>query len=172
MAVFERLKADLKRLGESDELRQYLASHKGAYFVSAFFISSFDSKDTTPWVIEYYCPANCKVSTFSFDGRWGVTGDDSVFQREQKSLEALEIGKVKFFDGAERAREELGKSFKGESPLKVIVILGMQDRRPTWNVTVFTKSFKVINFRIDSVTGGIKSSAVDNLLSLDTKKKA
>ena len=67
---------------------------------------------------------------------------------------------------------ELGKSFKGESPLKVIVILGMQDRRPTWNVTVFTKSFKVINFRIDSVTGGIKSSAVDNLLSLDTKKKA
>src|SRR3989338_10558730 len=102
MASFEKLTDDILNLGKSDELKQYLKSHDGAYLVSAFFISSFDSKDTTPWVIEYYCPSSGKVSTFSFDRKWNVTGDDSAFQKKHKSLEALEISAVKFKQGAEK----------------------------------------------------------------------
>ena len=170
MATFDNLKSDLAKLHKSDELKKYIDSHKGAYLVSAFFISSFDDKDVTPWVLEYYSPESSKVCTFTLNDKWEVTPDDSIFQREPHAIMPLEISEVKFKEGAARAKEELTAKFSGESPLKVIVILGTMDKNPQWNITVFTKSFKVINFRIDAVTGETKSSTVDNLLNFQKKK--
>ncbi|MFH0752558.1 MAG: hypothetical protein V1914_03065 [archaeon] len=165
MGSFERLKSEFDKLKGSEELKEYLKTHEGAYFVSAFLISGFDSLETAPWILEYYWPENGKVATFSFDTAWKVTDDDNVMQKERKMLEELDFEIVKFDDPVGKVKEE----FKGESPLKMIVILNSQNKSPMWNITVFTRSFKVVNFKIDAVTGKTESSKVDNLLQFQKK---
>lgn len=169
MAGLEELKDDLKRLEQSEELKDYLNSHKGANFVSAFFISDYENLDKAAWTLEYYWPKTGRVTTFTYESCWKVSGDDKILQKENKALEKLDVNSVKCRDGLEKATAELRKSYKAESPSKVIVILNSQDNAPFWNITFFTKSFRLINFKIDAVSGDIKSSAVDNLFQLGKK---
>lgn len=171
MADFKHLKADFKRLGESKELDSFMKDHKGAYFASAFMISNYDCLDAAPWSLEFYWPENGKVSTFVFDSKWKFTADEDILQKEKRVLEKLDLEKVKFdFDHAlGKIKESLSKDFNGDSPFKLIVILCSSDSRPAWNITVFTSTFKLINFMVDAVSGDIASSRVENLLSFSKK---
>lgn len=165
MVSFDKLKDDFGKLGKSGELKGYLKSHAGAYFVSAFLVSSYDDLETTPWVFEFYWPGNGKVATFSFDSGWKVTPDDSVVQKG--NIEKLDLGKVKFDDGVGKVKGKLD-----EPVLKMIVILDSQDDGPVWNITVFTRSFKVINFKVDAVTGKVSSSKVGKLFQVQKPSRS
>ncbi len=171
MADFKHLKDNLKKLSESKELDSFMKTHKGAYFASAFLISNYDCLNDTPWSLEFYWPENGKVSTFMFGSKWKVAADEDVLQKEKRVLEELDMDKVKFdFDSVvSKIKDSLSRDFSGNSPLKLIVILCSMGRKPVWNVTVFTNTFKLINFMIDAVSGDVATSRVENLLSLDKK---
>ncbi len=172
MVDFGKLKSEFGNLKKSGELKGYLNAHDGAYLVSAFLISDYDIKDAVPWVFEYYWPEDGKVVTFSFDGGWRVTGEDNVLQKEKKVLEELDFEGVNFFDPIGNVEEALEEEYSMESPMKMIVILNSQDRDLIWSITVFTRSLKIINFRIDAVSGETKSSMADDLLQFQKSSQA
>ena len=91
MADFEDLKSALKMLEQSEELKAYLKEHKGAYFVSAFFVSDYDKIGSALWTLEYYWPETGRVSTFTYDSSWKVVSDDKVFQKDKKVLEKMDV---------------------------------------------------------------------------------
>lgn len=167
--AFDGLKAELKRLGGSAELKDYMNSHSGAYFVSAFLISDYDKLGDAKWTLEYYWPETGKVTTFKQEESWCVSKDDKVLQKEKRALEPLDVERVKSWDVLSLVREELDNRYRGESPMKAIVILNCHDDAPAWNITLFTKSFRLLNFKVDAVDGKLKSSAVDNLFKFDSK---
>lgn len=169
MADFSKLKSEFENLKKSEELKGYLKAHGGAYLVSAFLISDYDIKDAVPWVFEYYWPEDGKVVTFSFDSGWRVTGEDDILQKGKKVLEELDFEGVDFYDPIGNVEEALEKEYCRESPMKMIAILNSQDGDLIWNITVFTKSFKIINFKIDAISGETKSSMADDLLQFNNK---
>lgn len=165
--AFDGLKAELKRLSGSAELNDYMKSHNGAYFVSAFLISDYDKLGDTQWTFEYYWPETGNVTTFKHEESWCVSKDDKVLQKEKRTLEPLDVERVKSWDVMDLVKNEMGSRYKGESPMKAIVILNCQHKLPAWNVTLFTKSFRLLNFKVDAVDGKLKSSTVDNLFQFD-----
>ena len=155
---FDSLSSSFGKLKESSELKDYLDNHKGAYLVSAFVISSPEDLEQTPWIFEYYWPENKKVITFQLLDGWAVSADDDMLQKDGRVLEELDLGLVKVKNPLENVEVN--------APIKIIAILRSENSNPSWNISVFTREFNVVNCRIDAVTGERTSSKVDNLFTV------
>jgi hypothetical protein len=52
---------------------------------------------------------------------------------------------------------------------KIIVLLQNIDGRPTWNLTLVTMAFSLLNVRIDAATGSVTGATKDSLFNLGSR---
>ncbi|MCK5107641.1 MAG: hypothetical protein KAQ83_02860 [Nanoarchaeota archaeon] len=99
--------------------------------------------------------------------------EDEVFKRPEAktiklNIECVDVGIDRAMGLVEAEKE---KSYAIEDVTKKIIILHNSDKGPIWNITLITKSFNMINIKIDAKKGNILSSGKRSLLQLGKESK-
>ena len=143
--------------------------HHDAYLTHFFILNNHEVQ------IGYYEPTKDTMWTFSSSGTF--TEDKEIF-KEQKTVPALEMKQVSV--SLEKAKEIADAYYKekysGDTISKEIIVLQNLDNKAVYNLTIITMTFKMMNIRIDALTGEIISQKMQSIMDLvqtfETTKKS
>jgi hypothetical protein len=151
----------------SKEFKDYQKSNPKAYLVHLFYINEPEGK----WQVGFWENGKAEMTSFILDGdNILVQPEKDVLQREQEPIQRLLIENVKqdydeIKEIAEKTRKE---KYPKEWPLKEIYVLqNLKDVGQVWNITIFSKSFKTVNIKIDALTGEVKAHDVAKLFDME-----
>lgn len=147
------MEESLSKLFASDEYKSWRKSHEGSFLSHVFGI--IEKGKETEWQVGFYDPIQDKIATFILQGgNITVNPNEEVFKQENKLIE-LDFMKVriKLEDALSIAEEFKNKNYPAEVADKTIVILQNLKMGIVWNMTMITKSFNTINFKINAVDG-------------------
>ena len=137
-------------LNKLKSLLEEIGPQEGKYLVSCFIQEG-------KWKIDFYSKDKHKIYTFEKVGDVWKAKEDDIFQKKKKVLEPLVLDKVKI------SYDEAVKKVPNDT--KTITILQVIDEKIVWNFTLLTPEFKVINIKVDAITGEEISRAEGNLLN-------
>ncbi len=165
--MLKKLYVDLEKLEIHKKFAEFIKKNKGAYFVSAFFMSNDIEAKDVEWQIDYYSPEKHKITSFTFSKCSLETKEDQeVFQNNHAELKELNLDKVKIdFDKAIGIIEELRKKkYPSERANKIIVLLQDINDECLWNITYLTTSFNIWNVKVGAADGKIKSEKLESVI--------
>ncbi len=146
------LKQEVERLHNSKEFKEWKKQNKQTYLVHGFIMLKGDKQ--TAWQIGYYDKKADKVTAFFMEEKIKISPPADIFKK-QGILHKLDIDKIKInLDKALDIAEREQKKHK-EIIAETIAILQNLDMGTVWNITYLTKSFNVINLKIDAINGKI-----------------
>ena len=162
--MVDELKRDVEQLKDFKEFKDYRGRCPNSYLCAGFMI--IESPKESGWQIDYYCPDNDKITTFSFADMLRVKEADTAHRKDSNvvelNLENVDVGMQRALDIVSKLRD---KNYPDEKTAKIIVILQNIDKREVWNVTYLTSSFKVLNVNVDAQTGDILKEKLDSILN-------
>ncbi|NTV23229.1 MAG: hypothetical protein HGA85_02535 [Nanoarchaeota archaeon] len=156
----------LARLLESEEYKTWKKENKHTYLVHGFVM--IDPQVKEEWQLGFYSSKEDKVITFTLGDKITVNPAAEVL-KEEGALIPLEADKVKFpLTEALAKCEALQKEkYKSHTPFKKIVLLQKLDLGQVWNITFVTNTFKVLNMKLDSITGDMLSDDLVELFKIE-----
>lgn len=162
--MLENLKKSIEELQNLKEFKDFKKKNSDAYLASCVMI--IDEKKVGDWQVDFYIPKKHKLMTFLLKEPVECKGEDNIFQKEKTPIKELKLENIginieKALDILEDLRK---KSYKGDFPNKTIAVLQIVDDKPVWNLTLLTTTLKVLNVKLDAVTGKIISEKIENFL--------
>lgn len=157
------LKDSFNSLQEGEDFKKWKELHTESYLTSCFLVDN-----SGLWQFDYFNPTNSKITSFQ---KGKMTGQDQdIFQTEQTKIKELNLENVDIsYDKVLNITEEILKQkYSNETIEKKIVILQTIDFE-VWNITYLTKSFNVINFKIDAKTGNLLKETFENIIGYNKK---
>ena len=156
----------LNKLIDSKEFNKWHDENKD-FFLTNVFVNEGDLQ------IGYCRHKDNKIVSFTVGNDNISKFEDDVFKRpETKSLEInIENVNVDIKDVLNIVEEARVKSYPSEDITKKIVILHNSKEGEIWNITLITKSFNMINFKIDAKEGNVLSNTKRSLLQLGSESK-
>ena len=129
-------------------------NNNSSSFLSNIFIQDEETQ------LSYYVPENDKITTFFFkENQIRILQDQEVLE-PHPSIQPLLIENVKI--SSEKALE-IAKE-KIEEPIsKIFLIIQTLEDKPIYNLTFFTQTQKIINTKIDAVSGEVISNSSTKL---------
>jgi len=160
------LKNSLKKITESSEFKKYKKENPDVYLTSAFIM--LDKNNKGNWQLDFYSPKKHRIISFIVEKSIKVLPSEEIFQKEVKSIEILDLNKIKISleQAFEKITEILKKKFSHETPDKKIIILQKLNKKEIWNITYITTTFNLINTKIDAITGKVIESKLHPLIDL------
>ncbi len=149
-----------RQLSEAEEFKSWQKNNKGSYLVSVFFMS--DSPEEVQF--DFYNEKNDSITSFSVkkDSLEKIEGLEIV-KNEKEPLKKLDLKNSWDFGKAlEESFKFVINEYKDE-PYKIIVALQNSNLGNVWNITIITKSFKVLNLRIGCDTNKILKYDMKNI---------
>lgn len=158
-----KLKDSFNSLQKSEDFKKWKEVHTEAYLTSCFLVD-----ESGLWQFDYFNPDNSKITSFQRDKI--TVQDQDVFQAEETKLKELNLENVDIsYEKVLGITEEiLKKKYSNEDIDKKIVILQTIEVE-VWNITYLTKSFNVINFKIDAKTGNLLKEIFENITGFKKK---
>lgn len=156
--MLAELKEFAKKVAESNEFKERIAN---CYLASCFSMNE-------GWQLDFYNPETHKMLTFSKEAdRISVQDEEDIFQRYESKIEELKIDSIKTdLDIALKKVDGLMQSkYANEKKDKAIIILQTIRGVPVWNITYLTTSLKILNAKINALTGTILTEKMENIIS-------
>jgi hypothetical protein len=124
----------------------------------------------TPWEIGYYSKEKDKIIVFVAKDEIERRPEEEAFKKEGV-VPTLDIKDVKILmDQARQIAENLrAKEHSAELVSKELVIIQTIDKIPTWNITLITKAFNMLNVRINATNGDVITSQLTSIMNLGTR---
>jgi len=162
--LVDSLKKDIDNLRKSKEFNEYSKKHANSYLCAAFMI--IESSKKTKWQIDYYCPGNDMITTFSLDPQIEMK-ESKILHRSDDSMNELNIENIDIgLEESLKLTSELkNKNYPQEKTSKIIIILQNINKKETWNITYLTSSFNVFNVNIDAQSGDVLKEKMENILN-------
>lgn len=161
------LKEIYKKLTESGDFKQWKDKNPKTYLVHFFKV---EEENRGEWQMGYYDKEKDRITTFLVTEQIGIIPEQEVY-KEKKVIKKLDISKIKIDE--EKAftavEEVIGKNYKGEFPIKKIIIIQNLGRGAIWNITFLIRSFKTLNFKINAETGKVLSHELNSLMDFVKK---
>ena len=162
------IKLAVEKLEANPEFLEWKKENKDSFLSYAFTVLE---KDAQPeWQIGYYDRKKDRITSFTFRGSGiAIQPDEEVFKKEDADVAKLDMKKVKVpLDKAMSYADEFRqKKFSGEEPIKIIAILqNIPKLSIVWNMTYITKSFKMLNMKIDACSGKVVNYDMSSLMDL------
>src|SRR3989338_2141201 len=150
---FTFLMIDIKQVQteiEASLLFQNWKKQHHAYLVHFFCM---DEKEVQ---VGYYDEKTEVIATFVKAEEITKTEDKEIF-RQEKKIAPLNMHNVNIsMKDAEQKAEVLQKQkYPGDLVSKKIIVLQTINNIPTYNMTLITMTFKMINLRVDATTGNV-----------------
>ncbi|MBN2881141.1 hypothetical protein JXM83_03740 [Candidatus Woesearchaeota archaeon] len=159
----EDLKKVYNELIDSTIFKAWKDSTSNAYLTHAF--TMYEKESESEWQFGYYNKDTDKITTF-------VIGDDikrlpeaDVLKREgllnELKFESVQIDAITALKAAKSLQEE---KYKGQEPLKIIVLLQNLEEGIVWNLTYLTIGFKTLNIKISAVDASVVDHSLKSII--------
>ncbi len=120
------------------------------------YLIHFFCMDEKEVQVGYYDEKTDVIATFLKAGKITKTEDKEIF-RQEKKIAPLEMSSVKIplHDAVQKAEALQKQKYPGDMVSKKILVLQTLNNIPTYNMTLITMTFKMINIRVDAATGNV-----------------
>ncbi|MEW6063016.1 MAG: hypothetical protein AB1571_01430 [Nanoarchaeota archaeon] len=145
--------SSLRHVEDSEKFREWKKKHKG-FLCSIFMMCSADKLDGD-WQFDFY--SNGKITSFSDK----AFSESDIFEKHELKELKLDKVNIKIEDALKIIRGLKEEKYKDESFDKIIIIL----QNGLWNISYITKSFKILNIKIDNKNGKITEESLKPLFS-------
>lgn len=158
------LNALFKKLSSSAEFKGFKLKNKSAFLTACFLVVEGGS-----WQFDFYDSKSKLVTSFEVSDVIKVSPADKVLRDKDSAISELELPKVKVgFDKALKLSQDF-IAFHYPSDkffTKTIVILQNFKGSVIWNFTFLTSTLKLINIKLDAVSGKVLSHVEESFLSM------
>lgn len=139
------------------------------YLAHAFTV--LEKNGQAPWQIGYYSKETDKLIVFTAQDPVQKGNEEEAFKKEGH-VQKLDEGQIKVTleDALHIAKEFQKKINSAEIITKTIVILQMLENIPTWNITLITNLFSMINVRVSAFDKTLLKTDVSNVLNLGKRE--
>ncbi len=163
---------DLKEVQSAIEaslLFQNWKKEHHAYLVHFFFM---DEKIQ----VGYYDEKADSIVTFVKEKEITKSEDKEIFRQEKKIVPLdMNIVKIKVQEAVQKIEEIQKQKYHGDMVSKKIIVLQTLNNVPTYNITLITMTFKMINIRIDARTGSVLEEKMQPIMdfvqTIENKKQ-
>lgn len=157
----QELKGFVEKIEASKEFKEI----KEELILCSFF--NMFSKELGSWQVSYYDQKNDKMISFSVEDNKVKREESKVFREKNSKINQLNLDDVKIdFNNAIKKTDKIKHdNYKSGSVNKKIVILQVIEK-PIWNVTYLTSDFKIVNVKLDAISGEVISHQLSSALSL------
>ena len=144
---------DLKQVQKEIEASLLFQNWKKEYHGYIVHFFCMDEKEVQ---VGYYDEKTDSIVTFVKAEEITKTEDKEIF-RQEKKIAPLDMHNVKIsMKDAEQKAEAIQKQkYPGDMVSKKIMVLQTINNIPTYNMTLITMTFKMINIRVDATTGNV-----------------
>ncbi|MFH1376900.1 MAG: hypothetical protein ABIH25_04655 [Candidatus Woesearchaeota archaeon] len=153
------LKKSFKNIQDNEKFIEWKKEHFGSYLTNAFL-------NDNEWQFDFLDPKSEMMTSFKFNDKDLFFEESEIFRKEKKEIKELNLEEVKIdLDKAEDLIEKIIDSdYKNEDIQKKIIILQVIEKL-VWNITYITKSFNVLNVKLNAVNGEIINHSMESLLN-------
>ena len=161
-----KFKEALDRLVKTKEFKEWKKKNKDFFLTNAFV------KDSQ-MQIGYCRKKDNKIVSFIIGDEKIERFEDEVFKRPDAKIIELTLDNVKIdVDKALKiAKDKKEEIYSNEDINKNIIILHNSEQGEIWNITLISKSFNMLNFKIDAKEGKLLSHEKRSLLQLGKEMK-
>ena len=116
----------------------------------------------------FYDKDSGKITTVSMENNEFIAGppEDPMGKHEIEELSLDEV-KVDAKGAFEKLSELIKEKYKGNIPLKTIVILHKDKGVLVWNITVLRSDFKTLNMKLNAGDGSVIDDSLKGLIEVD-----
>lgn len=163
-----KMEKSFEEIKSSEEYKEFRKHEKGAYLIHATLITEPGKK--TSWEFGYYHPSRDTITTFTVNPV-KRSGEEEAFKKEKTAINKLNMNTVKttYEEALKQCEEHRKKNYPGDQIIKIIAIL-QNLHKQLWNITLITRSFSIINIKIDAKTSEILSASKSSIMDLGVKK--
>ena len=136
--------------------------HNKGTLSSIFMMTTPKEKEKDSWQFDFYDKNTDSITSYKDEEE--INTEEKIFKEEETNIKELNLKQVKITaEEATRKAEEAIEQYH-ESISKYIIVL-QQFESPTWNITLVTTTFNILNIKIDAITGEVKDQNHSSLLS-------
>lgn len=160
----EKVKEKFDILKDSDEFKNWRKNNPDSYLTHAFCMHDGTSIDE--WQYGFYNKSRDRIATFVLDDEIKLMPESEVLKKDDL-LNQLDIDNVEMEvdDALKKAKECQEEKYKGQLPMKTIILLQHLKEGLVWNITYLTISFKTLNIKVSAIDGSIVDSSLKSLIS-------
>jgi len=164
-------KQALEILKTNQEFKAWKSKHSSHFLINAFVMLEPQEKANNIQ-LGYSTTSGKKITSFIVSKDNVELFTDEVYKRPEKKLTKLNPEKVKttFHQAIKIAQHQKQLIYPAEETTKKIIIL-QNEKGEQWNITFVTKSFNMLNFRIDANSGTLLEHKKTSLLQLGSNLK-
>ncbi len=152
--MLDQLKRELKNLNKSEDYKTFKKENKESHLCSCSLIDN-------EWQLDFFSKTTKLITSFKANKL--AYKEEKQFSKEQKDLEPLDITEIK--TTPEEIIELIKDKHPEEQEEKTIIILQTINSKPTWNITLLTKSFNVLNSKINAINKEVIEDKIQPILS-------
>lgn len=160
----ENVKEKHMIMEDSDTFKNWRKKNPDSYLTHAFCMHDGTSIDE--WQFGYYNRSRDKIATIVLDDDVTVMPEADVLKKEdllnKLDIENVKVNVAEALDIAKKCQEE---KYKGQLPMKTIILLQHLNEGLVWNITYLTITFKTLNIKVSAVDGKIADSSLKSLIS-------
>ena len=159
------LKQTLKQVEESKEYKKFIKESPDFYLTHCFTMMSAEDKKFA-WEFGYYSKKKDKVVVFESVPKIKQRPEEDTFKKEGV-ISCLDMKKVRIAvkNAIETCEALVQEKYGGQTITKYIIILQNLEKA-TYNITVVTMSFNIINIHIDASSGKVIKSNIQSIMNL------
>jgi len=155
----------IELIESSPKFKSFFFDNKDYYLVHCFVM--FENEKRGEWQAGYYSRKTDKVVVFTAGEEVTKSPEEEVFKKggvvEPLDASLVKVSLDEALSKAEGVREE---KHSAEKVTKRIVILQTIDGEPTWNITLVTHAFSLINVRVHAGSGEVLHTSSSSVLNL------
>lgn len=154
-------------LEKTKEFSEWKENNNGTYLVHLF--KMLDKANVDEWQIGYYDKNNRKITTFVYNEETKaitLNPEAEVFKEDETHIEKLDLDKVSLnllsaMHKAEKLKED---KYSTHPTDKAFLILQKLNIGIVWNFTFITKTFHVLNMKINAENGHILEDKLSSIM--------
>lgn len=159
------LKQTIKKVEESKAFKSFIKKHPDYYLVHCFTMPSEGEKKYR-WELGYYSKKTDKMVVFETDPKIKARPEEESFKKPG-TINKLEPTKIRI--SVSKALDTCNELIKAKYPQQIItkkIIILQHLNKQVFNITLVTKSFNILNIKIDSATGKVLHENIQSIMSL------
>ena len=164
----EKVIDSYQRLQDSESFKDWKKNNSESYLTHAF--TMYETNQNNGWQFGYYDKTSDKITTFVMEEEIKTMPPAEVLKRDDL-LNELDIQKVEIDlqNALNKASTIQKENYKGQDPMKIVVLLQNLKEGFVWNLTYLTVTFKTLNVKISAQSGDVIEHNLHDLIRPDNK---
>lgn len=165
------IKEIYSKIKDSDKYNDFKEENPEHYLSHIF--KMFEKNGGDIWQIGFYEVKEDKIVTFVYNETSGIINrepESEVFKKndtvKKLVLDNVNIDYKEILVKVDSVQKE---KYKGQEPIKIIMILQNFDGEDIYNITYVTRAFKTLNIRIDAKSGDLVSDKIVSIFDFKGK---